>query len=228
MVSVTEGTIPFLVDGEEFQTYYKVYGTLSDASLPPLIGIHGGPGLVSYYLSPLSDLASANAKQPVILYDQVGNGKSSRLREKPTEFFTVKLYVDELANLVEKLGVKEYHLLGHSWGGALAAEFEVERHPHGLKSLILTNSLTEMRLADKSFGERIATLGNLEEVMVGFQKGFEDPKAMRKSFEALHGRYAARYVPEEEVGNADLATHDWVFGNEERGIEGDNTVSVKM
>lgn len=194
MTSVAEGTVPFVVDGEEFHTYYKPYGTLCDSSLPPLIAIHGGPGLVSYYLSPLSDLASANEKQLVILYDQLGNGKSSRLRDKPTEFFTVKLYIDELANLIEKLGVKEYHLLGHSWGGPLAAKFEIERQPAGLKSVILTNSLSEMRLADKSFAERIATLDNLEEVVRGFEKGFEDPKAMRKSFEALRGRYAAWYL----------------------------------
>ena len=227
MVPSTESTVDFVVDGETFETSYKLYGKLIESSLPPLIAVHGGPGLVGCYLSPMGDLAEKNELQPVIIYDQLGNGKSSHVEDKPTEFFTVKLYVDELENLISKLGIKEYHLLGHSWGGALCSELEVQKHPSGLKSIVLTNSLAEMKLADQSMGERIATLDNLEEVVEGFKKGFEDPKAFRKSVEALHAKYAMKYIPERPLPD-DLAIFDWVWGNEEKGIKGDITVTVKM
>jgi proline-specific peptidase len=227
MVLSTESTVSFAVNGETFVTSYKLFGNLTESSLPPLIAVHGGPGLVGCYLSPLADLAEKNELQPVIIYDQLGNGKSSHVEDKPTEFFTVRLYIDELENLISKLGIKGYHLLGHSWGGALCSELEVQKHPSGLKSIILTNSLAEMRLADQSMGERIATLDNLEEVLEGFTKGFEDPKAFRKSVEALHGRYVMKYIQEQPLPD-DLATFDWVWGNEEKGIKGDKTVTVKM
>lgn len=227
MVPSTEGTVPFTVNGEEFQTWYKVYGQLTDPSLPPLIAIHGGPGLVSNYLSPLRDIAEKNPLQPVILYDQLGNGKSSHMPDKPSEFFTVKLYVDELENLISKLGIKEYHLLGHSWGGPLGAEFEVERRPPGLKSLILSNSLAEMRLASQSMGERIASLVNAEEVLAAFEKGFEDPEGLKKAYESLHGSYALKYFKERPLPD-DIDALASIFGNEEKGIKGDNTVNIKM
>ncbi|TEB18525.1 alpha/beta-hydrolase [Coprinellus micaceus] len=194
MVLSTESTVSFAVNGETFVTSYKLFGNLTESSLPPLIAVHGGPGL-------------KNELQPVIIYDQLGNGNQP-------SFFTVKLYIDELENLISKLGIKGYHLLGHSWGGALCSELEVQKHPSGLKSIILTNSLAEMRLADQSMGERIATLDNLEE-------------AFRKSVEALHGRYVMKYIQEQPLPD-DLATFDWVWGNEEKGIKGDKTVTVKM
>ncbi|KAJ3521220.1 hypothetical protein NMY22_g12405 [Coprinellus aureogranulatus] len=227
MVLSTEGTVPFVVDGEEFQTWYRVYGKLTDSSLPPLIAIHGGPGLVSYYLTPLGDLAKKNELQPVIIYDQLGNGRSSHVPDKPVEFFTIKLYIDELENLIAKIGIKEYHLIGHSWGGPLAAELEVQRKPEGMKSIIFTNSLAEMSLASRSMRERVETLENKEEVLAAFAKGFADPEGYRKATLALHSRYALKYVKEDPLPD-DLEIFDWVFGNEEKGIEGDITVSVKM
>lgn len=227
MVLSTEGTVTFTVNGEEFHTWYRVFGQITDSSLPPLIAIHGGPGLVSNYLSPLQDLVAPNDSRPVILYDQLGNGKSSHLQDKPTEFFTVKLYVDELENLILKLRIKEYHLLGHSWGGPLGTEFEVERQPAGLKSLILSNSLAAMSLASRSMGERVATLDNAEEVLAAFQKGYEDPQGMRRAYQALHGTYALKYYTERPIPD-DMDAPAWIFGDEEKGIKGDNTVSLRM
>jgi pimeloyl-ACP methyl ester carboxylesterase len=70
---------------------------------------------------------------PVILYDQLGCGKSSLLREKKGDkaFWTVDLFVAELRNLIDvlmpphddEIGVIAFDLLGHSWGGQVAARF---------------------------------------------------------------------------------------------------------
>ena len=227
MAPPTEGTTTFIADGEEFQTYYRIFGKLMESSSPPLIAVHGGPGLVCYYLTPLGDLSEKNESRPVIIYDQLGNGRSSHVPDKPSEFFTVKLYVDELENLISKLRIKEYHLLGHSWGGVLATELEVQRRPSGLKSIILTNSLAEMRLSSQSMRERVGPLDNAAEVFEGFKKGFEDKEAFKKAVEALHGRYALKYFTERPLLD-DLDTFDWIWGNEDKGIKGGTTVSEKM
>ncbi|KAG1851018.1 hypothetical protein C8R48DRAFT_727003, partial [Suillus tomentosus] len=59
---------------------------------------------------------------PVIFYDQLGIGKSTHLRDKPAECWTPELFMDELDNLLVQLGVEsDFDLLGHSWGGMLAA-----------------------------------------------------------------------------------------------------------
>jgi len=37
-----EGTIPFMVDGEIHQTWYRVFGDLASSKSVPLVVIHGG------------------------------------------------------------------------------------------------------------------------------------------------------------------------------------------
>jgi len=54
----------------------------------------------------------------VILYDQIGDGKSTNLREKldDEEFWVNNLFLDQLCDLISKLGLaqegKGYDLLG--------------------------------------------------------------------------------------------------------------------
>ncbi|KAF5319794.1 hypothetical protein D9611_012853 [Ephemerocybe angulata] len=207
-----EGTVPFIVNGEEFQTYYQVHGDLADGSLSPLIAVHGGPGLTHDYLGPIADISKSNPLQPVIFYDQLGNGKSSRLVGKPITFFSVQLYVDELANF---------------WGGPLVAEFEVQFQLPGLKSLIITNSLFSMELTSQSFNERIDTLDNPDQIREDMGKMKTDVEAYRAAMMAFYSRYALRFVKEDPIPK-ELRILDTMIGDEETGEGGDPTVSDAM
>lgn len=81
------------------------------------------------------------------MYDQLGCGRSTHLPHLRgnTDFWTVDLFLRELENLVEKLGVEDYDLLGQSWGGMLGSEHAI-RQPKGLKKLIISNSPASMEL----------------------------------------------------------------------------------
>ncbi|KZO95015.1 proline-specific peptidase [Calocera viscosa TUFC12733] len=141
----------------EWETAYEVYGTLPAApGKVPLIGLHGGPGMPGRYLRPLSVLVEAHGI-PVILYDQIGCGDSTHLPEKGGDFWTVELFLKELENLLEKLEIKEYDLLGTSWGAILAAEHAL-LHPHGLRKLILSNGLTSMKMWEDSVISLLKTM----------------------------------------------------------------------
>src|SRR5204863_337677 len=51
-----------------------------------------------------------------------------------------ELFVTELANLIEHLGIGErYHVLGSSWGGFLGQEHAITQ-PAGLRSLVLSDT----------------------------------------------------------------------------------------
>jgi pimeloyl-ACP methyl ester carboxylesterase len=55
---------------------------------------------------------------PVVLYDQLGCGLSTRYREKrlDTDFWTPDLFIAEFENLVDHLGISDnYNILGQSW-----------------------------------------------------------------------------------------------------------------
>ncbi|KAH8807172.1 prolyl aminopeptidase-2, partial [Xylogone sp. PMI_703] len=140
--NVKEGTVTFDVPsaGKPCETWYKVHGDLS-AGKTPLVVVHGGPGLSHDYMNPLAEVASKTGI-PVILYDQIGNGRSTHIPEKAGDaaFWCEQLFHDELTNLVQKLGVGDsYFFLGHSWGGMMGATFAAKR-PKGLKKLVLSNA----------------------------------------------------------------------------------------
>ncbi|KAF8980176.1 proline-specific peptidase [Cyathus striatus] len=142
------GSVDFTVNNETYQTWYRIIGDLNSGG-HPLIILHGGSGMTHDYLLPNADLHTS-LDVPIIFYDQVGNGKSTHILDKPKEFWTVKLFMDELDNFLAKLGVGEFDLLGHSWGGVLAINFAIEREPKGLKKIVLVGTPASMELWVKS------------------------------------------------------------------------------
>ncbi|KAI0719387.1 proline-specific peptidase [Cerioporus squamosus] len=128
-------------------TWYKVFGNLKTTQHRPHVVLHGGPGVVHNYLLSLADLVSTHSI-PVVLYDQLGNGKSTHLPEKngDTAFWTDDLFINQLEHLLRHLRIQDsFDVLGHSWSGMLGARFAT-RHPPGLKRLVLTNSPASMHL----------------------------------------------------------------------------------
>jgi proline-specific peptidase len=89
----------------------------------------------------MNDLALSGRE--LIYYDQLGCGNSPA--PKDAYPWLPPLYVEELDNLREALGLKELHILGQSWGGMLAMEYALTR-PRGVKSMIIASSLSSMPL----------------------------------------------------------------------------------
>lgn len=134
----TEGR---LTRGDE-HTWYQVTGEIG--AHPTVVVLHGGPGATHDYLLPLRDLAAPG--RAVVLYDQVGNGRSSHAPGAPSSTWTVARFLEELDQLLDELGIgDDYVLFGQSWGGMLATEHAVRRPP-GLRGLIIANSPASMPL----------------------------------------------------------------------------------
>ncbi|MGH2750570.1 MAG: proline iminopeptidase-family hydrolase [Actinomycetota bacterium] len=93
------------------------------------------PGSTHHYFAPLEELAQSG--RAVVVYDQVGCGGSSR---PPIEELGLEVFVDELANLHDRLGLERTHVLGTSWGGMVALEHALTGPP-SLQSLILSSTL---------------------------------------------------------------------------------------
>lgn len=143
-MNVSQGTVPFTLAGEVAETWFRVTGDMSDdpRAPAPLVVLHGGPGATHDYLLSLTDLARDG--RPVVHYDQLGNGRSTHYPDRGGDFWTVELFVRELHNLVEELGIGDrHHVLGQSWGGFLAQEYALT-HPPGLRSLVLANTAASL------------------------------------------------------------------------------------
>ena len=134
---IEEGFVPF----EDHETWYRVTGDLSSPKMP-LVVVHGGPGCTHDYVDALKDVAATG--RAVVHYDQLGNGRSTHLRDKPASFWTVELFLAEMDALLAHLGITaRYALYGQSWGGMLSAEHAVRR-PAGLSALVIANSPSSM------------------------------------------------------------------------------------
>lgn len=115
------------------------YQRMGAGEATPLLVIHGGPGSRSCgYLASLAQLAES---RPVIVYDQLGSGRSDRPSDKT--LWNLPRFVDEVVRLRAALQLDELHLLGHSWGGAVALEYMLTQHPTGVQSLTLAGPLID-------------------------------------------------------------------------------------
>ena len=118
------------VDVPGGRIWYQIVG---GGTRTPLVLLHGGPGAPSYYLNPLAKLGD---ERPVVFYDQLGAGRADR----PTDItlWRVDRFVEELAQLRKALRLEQVHILGHSWGTMLAADYMLTK-PAGVRSLILAS-----------------------------------------------------------------------------------------
>jgi proline-specific peptidase len=127
---------------EALKQWYTVFGTLpSPRGIRPVVCLHGGPGVPHDCIRAIKNLYNTH-NIPVIMYDQIGCGRSTHLPEKKGDqnFWVPELFLAELDNLLSHLRIRnDYDLLGQSWGGNLAAEHAVLQ-PEGLKRLILADS----------------------------------------------------------------------------------------
>ena len=112
------------------RTWYRVTG---EGGRTPLVCLHGGPGSTHNYFRPLERLAD---ERPVVLYDQLGCGRSDR----PELEWSLDVFTEELEALREHLGLEQVHLLGTSWGGMLALEHALA-HGQSVQSLVLSSTL---------------------------------------------------------------------------------------
>ncbi|RDW89603.1 hypothetical protein BP6252_01635 [Coleophoma cylindrospora] len=183
--------------GKECQTWYSVYGDLK-AGVRPLVCLHGGPGIPHDYLSPIKNLAAAYSI-PVVMYDQLGCGRSTHLQEKNGDeaFWTVDLFLAELDNLLVHLGIRDdYDLLGQSWGGMLGAEHAI-RQPKGLNKFINASGPASVELFLKATAKLRAELPqDIQDTLTKHeQNGTTDSEEYEEAMMVFYDRHTCRIKP---------------------------------
>ena len=129
---------PFAEPGRELmvpveggRVYVRINGETQNADKAPAIFIHGGPGGTHAGFAAMLGLAN---DRPIILYDQLGSGKSDR-PDNPANW-RVERFVEELEAVRAAVGAEKLHLVGVSWGAALALEYSA-KYPERVASTVL-------------------------------------------------------------------------------------------
>ena len=118
---------------------------------PPLILLHGGPGLSEtgffrYFNAPLEKIFT------VVYWDQRGAGKSFN-RRIPLSSMTVEQFIADLDELVDavckRLGMTKVAIFGHSWGSALGTLYAA-RFPEKVAAYVGSGQIGDWAAAESA------------------------------------------------------------------------------
>lgn len=167
------------------------YHVVGKGDKTPVLLLHGGPGMPSYYLKPLSELGS---DRKIIFFDQLGCGKSDHITD--TTLMTVDHYVEEVAKVVQHFGLKEYYLFGQSWGTMLGTEFYL-KHPEGIKAVILSSPAISIPRWLKDADSLISILPDSVQQAIRINeknKNYNAPE-YKKAVQVFYENFVARKLP---------------------------------
>lgn len=189
-MKITEGYMPF----KGFKTYYRIVGENTEGK-KPLVLLHGGPGSTHNYFEVLDKIAESGRQ--VIMYDQIGCGNS--FVEGHPELFNADTWIEELIELRKHLGLDEIHLLGQSWGGMQAIWYAIEYKPKGIKSYILSSTLSSAKLWEKEQKRRISYMSEVDQkaLLDAVNTGDYSSKEYNDALERFMEMYCAGEVTED-------------------------------
>ena len=169
------------------QVWYGIYGK---GNKPPILTLHGGPGVSHYYLLPFFKEFSDVTEQPIIFYDQLGCGRSERPSD--TSLWTVEKFRDRLSQVVAALSLREFHLWGHSWGTTLALAYAATQ-PKGLLSLSLNSPIVDVPSYRADLQDLVQTLP--QDVQDGINHNEPDSQLYLEALSTFYRHFLHRADP---------------------------------
>jgi len=129
---------------------YKVWTKQMGSGPIKVLLLHGGPGFPHDYLEAMESFLP-QAGIEMYYYDLLGVGNSD-VPDDPA-LWTLARYTSEVEEVRRGLGLDQFVLFGHSWGGVLAMEYALHYQQH-LRGLVISN----MTAGTKSYLKRTAAL----------------------------------------------------------------------
>lgn len=231
MADLTDADLPGAPPGAETRERMidvqggRVFAAITDTGAAgiPLVALHGGPGFPSYYLETLLALAD---ERPVILFDQLGCGRSDRPEDE--SLWTIERFADELAAVLDDFGFPAYHLYGHSWGTMLATRYATRHGAGRIASIVMSSPALQIDWWEADCQALVETLPDAHRDVIrranetgDFElPGYEDAHA------AFYGRFVCKRAMSTEhfqrtVREAGMAVYMKIQGPNEFTVVGD-------
>ena len=137
--------------------YYETHGT---AAQRPLVLLHGGLGSGELFAPVLPAVAD---RFRVILPDLQGHGRTPDI-DRPID---ARLMADDIAALIDHLGLDRPDVVGYSLGGGVALQLAT-RHPDRVGKLVVISAHIRR---DAIYPDMLAQQGQVSSAAVEFMKG---------------------------------------------------------
>lgn len=195
------------------KVWYKIVGS---GTATPLVLLHGGPGYPSYYLNPLAELSK---DRPIIFLDQLGCGRSDHHTD--TTLMNIGSFVEQLHQFVNGLGLKEFYLYGHSWGGTLGMDYYL-KHPEQVKAMILASPALSIPQWLQDCNELIQTLPDSVQMAIKTSEanGNYDSKEYMEAIGMFYQKFVAKKLPwdsnmDSTIAGANMEIYHYMWGPSE-------------
>jgi proline iminopeptidase len=159
-----------------------------------LLLLHGGPGATHEYFEALERFLGGEGIE-LIYYDQLGSAWSDQPKDE--SLWTTERFVEEVEQVRQALGLTkdDFYLLGHSWGGILAAEYALA-HQQQLKGLVISNMMMSIPDYNRYANEVLAKgmdPAAVQEIRELEKKGqYESPRYMELLMPQFYAKHICR------------------------------------
>lgn len=185
-----------------------------------MLCVHGGPGGNHEEFENFAQNLNGKGVE-VYTYDQLGSFYSDQpdfSLEENKHYLTLDYYLEELEEVRKKLGLDNFYLVGHSWGGLLAQEYALKYGEH-LKGLVVFSMIDNIeeytthinKLREEMFNSlEVQYMKDVEEA-----ENFDDPM-YQELLKKLYAKYVTRHSKVSHMVNT-MATdvYNYFQGNNE-------------
>jgi len=173
---------------------YKVWTKKIGSGPVKVLLLHGGPGFSHEYLEAFEAFLP-QAGIEMYYYDQLGCNNSDQ-PDDPS-LWTLARYTEEVEEVRRGLGLTNFVLYGHSWGGILGLEYALN-YPQHLRALVISNMAAGVQAALQRSAaiklqlpqETLARLTALEA-----EEAYDSPEYQRIMMEDLYTKMLCRTRP---------------------------------
>ena len=189
--------IPITTPKGKFNIWTKRFG--NNPKIKVLL-LNGGPGATHEYFECMESFLPKEGVE-FIYYDQLGCGNSDN--PKDTSMWSLPRYVEEVEQVRKALNLNKdnFYLLGHSWGGILAAEYAF-KYQQNLKGLIISNMMMSCpaygKYADEVLAKQMKPEVLAEIRKIEAAKDFKNPRYMGLLEPNFYAQHLCRIVPNPE------------------------------
>jgi proline iminopeptidase len=193
---------------------YKVWTKRMGSGPIKVLLLHGGPGFSHEYLEAMESFLP-QAGIEMYYYDQLGCNNSDHPDD--TSLWTLPRYLNEVEEVRRGLGLDNFVLYGHSWGGILAMEYALN-YPQHLRGLVISNMTAGTQAYLKHTAaiklqlppEKLAQLNALEA-----KQDYDSPEYEKIMMEELYPKMICR-------------THPWPNSADRAFAHANQTIYVQM
>jgi len=187
-----------------------------------LLCVHGGPGGTHEEFENFAAELGEDQVQ-VSMYDQLGSFYSDQpdfTQPENQQYLTLDYYLSELEAVRKQLGLDQFYLLGHSWGGLLAQEYALKYGDHlkGLVVMSMIDNIAEYTVNINALRDQTLTSAQVS-YMQGVEQAeaFDDPE-YQKLVDVLNRHFVCRHPqdhPRHLVPTMATAVYNHFQGNNE-------------